>query len=267
MRQAGTCCVASQIRSALVDVTADDERRDPDSELEQVTTPDPNEHEASSHDADSNPYFDEIPEGNPERRVRIVGRLHKVSNTQSGRLPSSNQNHVVDSQTEPDLLETDRMIAKHHEDRWTKFVSNRNPPVSTKQKEYRKQGRSVKRWEDDLNSNLQPDRTNRDSNDLTSDVICLTTAEDIPKWDATESDFMNNRLEQPARPTTSTNTTTTQPTTHKQTTYITNAHDKNEDDTKDLPQNQDHYSKEARPKDSNQKFARHTHPGRNAVPS
>ena len=44
------------------------------------------------------------------------------------------------------------MIAKHHEDRWTKLVSNRN---------YRKQGRPAKRWEDDLNTYLQPDRTNR----------------------------------------------------------------------------------------------------------
>ena len=115
-----------------------------------------------------------------------------------------------------------RMIFKHHVDRWTKFVSNWNPAISTKQ------------WEDDLNTNSQPDRTNGDNNDLTSDMTWLITAEDTSKWDAMESDFMNSRLRQPARPTTSTNTTTTtQPTTHEQTTHTTNAHDQKEDDTKD----------------------------------
>ena len=44
-----------------------------------------------------------------------------------------------------------RMIAKHHEDCWTKLVSNWNPAISTKQQWYRKQGRPAKRWEDDLN--------------------------------------------------------------------------------------------------------------------
>ena len=39
------------------------------------------------------------------RRARTVGRLDKQSNTQSGRLASSKQNHVVDYQAEPDLLE------------------------------------------------------------------------------------------------------------------------------------------------------------------
>ena len=73
-----------------------------------------------------------------------------------------------------------------------------------------------------------------DNNDLTSDMTWLTTTEDTSKWDAMESDVINSRLRQPARPTTSTNTTsTTQPTTHVQTTYTTNAHDQNEDDTKD----------------------------------
>ena len=50
------------------------------------------------------------------------------------------------------------MIAKHHEDRWTKLVSNWNPAVSTRQTGYRKQGRPAKRWEDDLDINLQTDR-------------------------------------------------------------------------------------------------------------
>ena len=74
------------------------------------------------------------------------------------------------------------MIAKHHEDRWTKVVSNCNPAISTKQQGYRKQGRPAKRWEDDLNTHLQLGRTNRDNNDLTSDMTWLTTAEDNSKF-------------------------------------------------------------------------------------
>ena len=73
------------------------------------------------------------------------------------------------------------MIAKHHEDRWTKLVATWNPAISTKQKGYRKQGRLAKRWEHDLNIYLQPDRSNRDNNDLTSDMTRLTTAEDSSK--------------------------------------------------------------------------------------
>ena len=52
------------------DVTADVEPTTPDSEQGDDTTEhnnqDLNEHEESSHDADSNPCFDEIPEDNPE---------------------------------------------------------------------------------------------------------------------------------------------------------------------------------------------------------
>ena len=97
-----------------------------------------------------------------------------------------------------------------------------------------KQGRPTKRWEDDTNTYSQSDRTNGDNNNLADGMICLTTAEDTSKWNAMESDFINSRLKQPARPTTSANTTmTSQPTTHEQTTYTTDAHDQNEDDTKD----------------------------------
>ena len=46
--------------------------------------------------------------------------------------------------------------AKHHEDRWTKLVSKRDPAISTKQKGYWKQGRLVKVWQDDIYSHLQP---------------------------------------------------------------------------------------------------------------
>ena len=88
--------------------------------------------------------------------------------------------------------------------------------------------------DDDLNTFCQPDRTNRDKNDLTSDMTWLTTAEDKSTWDAVKSNCMNGRLKRPARPPTSTKTaTTTKPTTHEQTTYTTNAPDQNEDDTKD----------------------------------
>ena len=76
------------------------------------------------------------------------------------------------------------MIAKRHEDRWTKLVSNWNPAISTEQKGYHKQGRPAKRWEDDFNIYSQPDRSNRDKNDLTSDMTWLKTAEDSSKWDA-----------------------------------------------------------------------------------
>ena len=53
-----------------------------------------------------------------------------------------------------------------------------------------------------------------------------------------ESDFINSRLKQPVRPTTSTNTTTTtQLTTHAIST--TKAHDQNKDDTEDDEQDDD----------------------------
>ena len=111
-----------------------------------------------------------------------------------------------------------RMIAKHHEDRWTKLVSNWNQAERLPQKV-----RPAKRWEDDLNTCLQPNRK-----------TTTTTAEDCAKWDAMESDNISSRLKQPARPTTPiTTTTTTQPTTHDHTTGTTETHDQYEDDTKD----------------------------------
>ena len=120
------------------------------------------------------------------------------------------------------------MTAKHHEDRRTKLVSNWNLAISTKQKGYRKQGRPAKIWLDELNTYLQPDRTNRDNNDFTSDMTWLTTAQDKSKWDATESDFISSTTHDPFH-----HDYATQPTTHEQRTYTTIAHDQNEDDTKD----------------------------------
>ena len=48
----------------------------------------------------------------------------------------SKWNHFVDPQAEPDLLEQARMVAKRHEDRWTKLVPEWNPAKSIKQKRY-----------------------------------------------------------------------------------------------------------------------------------
>ena len=125
------------------------------------------------------------------------------------------------------------MISKHHDDRKTKLVSNWNPAMSTKQG-HQKHERTAKRCEDDLSISLQPDRSNRNSNDLTSDMSQLTTAEHNSKWDAVESDFVSSRPKQPARPTTPiTTTSTTQLTTHDQTSGTRKTHDQNEDDTKE----------------------------------
>ena len=61
------------------------------------------------------------------------------------------------------------MIAKRHEGRWTKLVSDWSPAISTKQEGYRKQVRLANRWEDDINIHLQPDTSNKD-NDLTHEA-------------------------------------------------------------------------------------------------
>ena len=198
-RQAGKSCAAAQ--AASVDVTADVELHDPDSEQGDDTTQhnnqDPNEHIQSCHDAGSNSCFDEISGDNPEDELELWADIIKRG-PQSGRLASSKQNHVVDSQAEPDLLKA-RMIAKHHGDRWTKLISNWTPAISTKQKGDWKQGGPAKRWEDDLDTYLQPDRTNRDNSDLTSDI-----AEDNSKWDAIDSDFISDKQRTGLKPTTST---------------------------------------------------------------
>ena len=124
-----------------------------------------------------------------------------------------------------------RIIAKHHKDRWTKLVSCWNPARSTKQQGHRKQGRQVDRTTSTRTYNHTAPIEN---NDITSDITWLTATKDTSKWDALDSDIMNSRLKRPARPTTSTNKiTTTVPATHEKTTCVTDAHDQNEDDTKD----------------------------------
>ena len=97
------------VRAASVDDTADVEPHDPDSEPVEDTTEhnnqDLNEHAESSHDADSNPCFDEITEDNPEDELEpwvdyITRATHKADDADS-----SKRNHVVDPQAEPELLE------------------------------------------------------------------------------------------------------------------------------------------------------------------
>ena len=58
--------------------------------------------------------------------------------------------------------------------------------------------KTATRWEDDFDAYLQPTRTNRDDNDLTSDTTQLTTAQNGSKWDSVGSDFSSSRLKQPA---------------------------------------------------------------------
>ena len=76
------------------------------------------------------------------------------------------------------------MIARHHEDRWTKLVTNWNPEVSTKQEGYRQQGRPAKMWEDDRDIYSLPDRSSTHKNDLAGVMAWLTPAGDSSEWDA-----------------------------------------------------------------------------------
>ena len=94
-----------------------------------------------------------------------------------------------------------RLTGRHHEGRGTKLDPNWNRGASSKQKRWigNKEDRP-RDGEDDLNMYLQPDRSNRYNNDLTSDMIWLTTVEDSLKCDAMGSDFRSSRLKQPARP-------------------------------------------------------------------
>ena len=111
--------------------------RRPDGELESDTT-EPNhqglnEHEESSHDADSNPSFDEVPDDDPEDELEPIvdytaRATHKADDLLAvNGLPSwiLTQSRIYGKQA--------RMIAKLHEDRWTKLISKWNPAISTKQ--------------------------------------------------------------------------------------------------------------------------------------
>ena len=105
-RQTGKSCAVAHFAS--VDVTADVEPHDPNGgDTTEHNSQDLNEHEESSHDADSNPCFVEIPEDSPEDELEpSVGYTTRATG-QSGRLVSSKRNRVVDPQAEPDLLKDD----------------------------------------------------------------------------------------------------------------------------------------------------------------
>ena len=85
--QAGKSCAGRE--AASVDVTADAEPHDPNSEQGNDTTEhnnqDPKEHEESSHDADSNRCFDKIPEDSPQDElepwVDYIKREHHTKRT------------------------------------------------------------------------------------------------------------------------------------------------------------------------------------------
>ena len=111
------------------------------------------EHEERSHDADSNPCFDKIPEGNPEDEPDPWVDYMTRTKRRADIFFCSKRNHVVDPQTEPDLLEAGQDDCQNHEDHWTKLP---------KQKGYRKQGTPAKRRKDEINIYLQPNRSNRD---------------------------------------------------------------------------------------------------------
>ena len=133
---------------------------------------------------------------NPEDELAQWVDYIDDSNAQSGRLDSSRRNHVVDPQAEPNLLE-----AGKDDCQTPRRLLDQACSSSIKQAQRcRKQGRAAKRWEDDLDIYFQPDRSNRDTNDLTSDMTWPTTADDSSKWDAVESDLKRSRLKQPARP-------------------------------------------------------------------
>ena len=94
-RQAGTSCTASQAASGSVDVTANAELHDSNSEQGGDTTEHNNQdlskHEESSRDADSNHCFDEILEDNPEDELRPWVDYIKRATPQADHLPATNR--------------------------------------------------------------------------------------------------------------------------------------------------------------------------------
>ena len=148
-RKTGTGHAAAH--AASVDDTADVEPCDPDSELVDTTehiNQDLNKHEESSHDADSDPCFDDISEDNAEDELEpwvdyITRATHKADNL----LTASGITLWILRQKQTYWRQA-RMFAKHHEDRWTNLVHNWNPAVSTKRKgvpETRKTGQEMGR--------------------------------------------------------------------------------------------------------------------------
>ena len=126
-KQSKSCAAA---HAASVDVTADVEPHDPDSEQGDDTSEhnnqDLNEHAESSHDADSNRCLDEISEDSPEDELEpwvdyITRATHKADDLSAASGITSwilRQSKICWRQAS--------MIATHHEDRWTKLLSNIN---------------------------------------------------------------------------------------------------------------------------------------------
>ena len=122
---------------ASVDDNADVEDHDPDSAQVDDTTEHNNqhvnEHEESSYDADSNPCFDNISEDIPEDELepRVDG-ITRATHTADELLTANGITSWILQQS-PMYWRKSRMIAKHHQDRWTQHVSNWNQAISTKQ--------------------------------------------------------------------------------------------------------------------------------------
>ena len=150
-----------------VDVTADVDPHDPASERGDDTTEhnnhDLDEHDESSYLADSNPYFDEISEDNPEDELELwVDYLTKATQKADDLLAASGITWWIFRQSLINWRQA-RIIATHHEDRWTKLVSNWNPAVPTKQKvvpETRKTGQAMGRRPQHLLATRQIERRN-----------------------------------------------------------------------------------------------------------
>ena len=107
-----------------------------------------------------------------------MGRLQSTSNEQGRRLVGSKWNRVVDLQTELDVLETGQNDSKTPRGDAGQNLSPVEPSDvnhAEKVSEARKTGPVMRRRQQ------QPARINRDNNDVTSDTIQLTTAQDGSK--------------------------------------------------------------------------------------
>ena len=227
-------------------LSPDIETKDLDSEPVDDTTEhnnqDLDEHEESSHDADSNPYFDEISNDNPEDELSPW--VDYITHSERTYADDVKRNHVVDPQIETDLLEAgkdDCQTPRRPLDQACLQLEPSNVKHAKRVAESKEDWPRGGKMTSTYNYN-QTDPTET-INDLTSDMSWLTTAEDISTWECCgKSDFIQRAvLEQIAQPTTPITTTTTTQlnNAHDQTTSTTKAHDQNEDDTKDEEQDDD----------------------------
>ena len=134
--------------AASVDVTPYVKPRDPDSEHGDDTTEhnnqDFNEHEESSHDAESNLCFGEISDDEPDDKLEAwVDHIARVTHKADDLLAASGITSWILRQSQMNWRQA-RMIADHHEDCWPILVSNWDPARSTTHKRYQKQGSPAK---------------------------------------------------------------------------------------------------------------------------